>query len=112
VTFWRETPAAPWRCHRCGAAGVEAVAEGVRCRVDAIPVTIPGELHARLNGKQSYELRGRFLIVREPERIRGGKRGPVLVDHKCGSPIPIPHRAYVFAAPVITEESENGEFPY
>jgi hypothetical protein len=111
-SFWRQSPAAPWRCPRCGAAGIRAIAEGVPCRLDAVPVSLLGELHARLAGKQSYELRGSFLICREPERIAGGARGPILVEHKCGNPIPVHHRAHVFASPVASEESSDDEYPY
>lgn len=112
AAYWRETRAQPATCGRCRAALLRAIVEGVPCRVDAVPATLRGELHARLRGKLSYEMRGPTILYREPERIAGGARGPILIEHRCGDAIPIPLRAPVFVAPIIVEECSDGEYPY
>lgn len=73
-------------CPRCHVRQFVGVAEGLPFKVDPIPVTIKGELVARLQERWTYGVNFgiRKLFYRDDIRMRHIPRGAVLADHKCG----------------------------
>jgi hypothetical protein len=73
-------------CHKCQRTVWTALDEGVRVRVDRVPLAEVGaELRAVLAGKRTYTktLVGE-IVERTAGRIReGSPRGPVHVEHYC-----------------------------
>lgn len=99
-------------CRRCGGALVVGLAEGLYCRADAVACTLLGEYVARLTGRESYEVKSGELQYRELSRITAKREiGPVLIQHKCGYPIPIEYRVRVII-PVMRPEDNADEFPF
>lgn len=69
---------------RCGAVILVGLAEGLWTRVDPFPTDRLTEAAALIRGRWCFTLTpGRVL-----ERRTGGqRRGPVLVEHRCGQPL-------------------------
>lgn len=70
-------------CSRCSAPLLAATVGGLDVRVDPVALNDLGELAALMGGRRTYEVRGEWLILRRPEHIRAGNRGPVLGAHAC-----------------------------
>jgi hypothetical protein len=54
--------------------------------VDAIPLNLPGELDARLNGRNTYRILAGRIALREPDDIAADTRKgrpPVCATHSC-----------------------------
>lgn len=81
-------------CPRCGSPQLTGWAEGLRARVDLVPLNAAGEVAAILAGLWTYTLARIGLIYRDAGRIRDARlRGPVLSAHQCRRAIPAEHRA-------------------
>lgn len=84
------------RCDKCRApimAGLDGDLLAFTARCDPWPVDAQGELLALLTGRRTYRLRwsGRYeLDPRTVIEIRGASTSDVevLVEHRCGQPIP------------------------
>lgn len=70
-------------CSRCSAPLLAATVGGLDVRVDTVALNDLGELAVLMDGRRTYEVRGEQLVLRRPEHIRAGKRGPVLGAHAC-----------------------------
>lgn len=73
-------------CHRCRRVVLEGVEMGAPYRVDAIPLTLAGELAARLEHRNTYRVLAGRIALREPldiaaDTTRG--RPPVCATHSC-----------------------------
>lgn len=91
-------------CPRCGAPQLTGWAEGLRARVDLVPLNRAGEVAAIVAGLWTYTLARFGLIYRDASRIRDPRlRGPVLSAHQCRRAIPKEHRA-------ISQPKPNTQF--
>lgn len=64
--------------------------EGMPYRVDIIPLTIAGEIQARLTGRRMYALQAGYVCYRDGGRMTlDAKYGhpAVLANHRCGEPL-------------------------
>ncbi|MEV6526871.1 hypothetical protein AB0M43_33565 [Longispora sp. NPDC051575] len=75
------------QCPRCRTLVLTGIAEGVPAHVDPHPVAPAGELTAVVQGRATYTVKQGELVRRDALRVRS-LRGPVVVDHRCGEPIP------------------------
>lgn len=99
-------------CRKCGGALVIGLAEGLRSVADAVACTLLGEYVARISKRESYELRYGELQYRDLSRITAQREiGPILVQHKCGYPIPPEYRARI-KFPEMRSEDSADEFPF
>lgn len=81
------------RCHRCKRVTLSGIDCGMPYHVDAYPLTLEGELHARLAGAPVYRLIAGFITYREAVHIADDY--PVIAEHRCTPVVPadiaIPH---------------------
>jgi hypothetical protein len=73
-------------CHHCGRLVLDGIAEGHPYRVDPAPLTLAGELAARLAGRLTYWLLAGHVTLRFPEAIAAetlSTRPPVFAAHDC-----------------------------
>lgn len=88
------TPVKPAIHARCGATVLTGHAEGLRARVDLVPLNRAGEIHALIAGLQTYTLTRLGLVHRDAGRIAGtALTGPVLAEHACHRQVPAHQRA-------------------
>lgn len=80
------------RCHRCKRVTLSGLDAGMPYNVDAIPLTLTGELHARLTGRAIYRLIAGYINYREAAHITAGNNHPVIAAHRC-TPIDPSHIA-------------------
>lgn len=80
------------RCHRCKRVTLSGLDCGMPYNVDAVPLTLEGELHARLADRAMYRLIAGFVAYREAVHIRPDSRHPVMASHSC-TPIDPTHIA-------------------
>lgn len=107
-------------CGRCKRVVLEGIADGMPYRVDALPLTLTGEVHARIAGHMTYRLLTGRLIHRDQYDIaldaRTG-RPPVAATHTCTPVDPShidPTHAATFAAlttepPATTTDEQDTE---
>lgn len=86
-------------CQKCGApilAGLDSDRCAIHAKVDITPVDELGETVALMQGRYTYDLIGNWqrkeLEYRYSWNINAPRRYPVLVEHRCGEPIPFPAR--------------------
>lgn len=85
VTTWPRRTTCP-RCRRVVLDGIE---EGLPYRIDPVPLTLPGELHAQLTGNRTYWQLANHIVRRTTENITAetpGTRPPVYAWHQCQPP--------------------------
>ena len=70
-------------CNNCGRLTLSGLDAGVPYTVDAAPLTLLGEIQARLAGRVTYRLVAGFIWYRELSDIQAGKSQPVLAEHSC-----------------------------
>ncbi len=74
------------RCNQCRRTVLDGIEMGAPYRVDAIPITVEGELHARLRGLLTYRILARRIALREALDIAADHtkgRPPVCAVHDC-----------------------------
>lgn len=71
------------RCNRCKRVTLSGLDAGMPYAVDAIPLTLIGELHARQAGRAMYRLIAGYVTYREAVHIRPGYDYPVIAAHRC-----------------------------
>jgi len=80
-------------CHRCNRQVLDGLDAGMAYRVDVIPLTLEGEVCARLNDQRTYRIASRHVFLRELPDIHAtsdGNRPPVVAEHIC-APIDTRH---------------------
>lgn len=77
------TTPSPTRCHRCRTVTLSGLDCGMPYMVDALPLTLQGELHARLAGRALYRLVAGYITYREAVHIHPDATHPVIASHKC-----------------------------
>ncbi|NBE80336.1 hypothetical protein [Micromonospora rubida] len=103
------TPVKPGIHARCGATVLTGHAEGLRARVDLVPLNRAGEIHVLCAGLNTYTLTRDGLVHRDAGRIAGtALTGPVLAEHACHRQVPADQRATT--TPTITPRTEG--IPY
>ena len=89
MTHFISTPAQLTTCPRCKLPILTAHDEGLRVRVDLIPLPDrQAEIAALLEGRWTYtRTRNGHLVHRDATRIAAGTiTGPIHADHKCVGP--------------------------
>lgn len=74
-------------CGSCVLTGLDSDRCALVATVDPWPVDAYGELSALLTGRATYSLFGLELVWRDASAVRT-RPCPVLVEHRCGAPIP------------------------
>lgn len=77
-------------CHLCGRPTLCGLDTGVSYTVDLVPLTVAGELTARLQERSTYRLEAGFVMYRGLSDIRATATAPVLATHSC-TPINLEH---------------------
>lgn len=96
-------------CPRCKRVVLDGLADGWPYRVDALPLTLTGEVQARIAGLMTYRLRAGRLTRRDQYDValddRHG-RPPVSATHNC-APIDPSHidPAHIATFAALTAES-------
>ncbi|MER5703494.1 hypothetical protein ABT023_16335 [Micromonospora sp. NPDC002296] len=89
MTHFISTPAALATCPRCRLPIITAHDEGIRVRVDLVPLPDQAaEIAALLQGRTTYtRLRNGHLVTRDAPRIAARTlTGPTHADHRCTGP--------------------------
>jgi hypothetical protein len=104
------------RCPQCGRLVLDGIEEGLPYRVTPIPLTLHGELAARLAGAATYRLIAGTIVRRTPEDTAAetpGTRPPVYAWHRCASVDP--HHISIAHIPatqrLITNRNMNTSTP-
>lgn len=88
------TPPRLTECSRCKRTMIDGTDSGVPYRVDAIPLTLQGELAARVSGRATYRTvhKDSFMSVvyRTVGDIKRETGGPVVANHSC-APVAVEH---------------------
>ncbi|GEL17662.1 hypothetical protein [Pseudonocardia asaccharolytica] len=98
-------------CPRCRRVVLEGISDGWPYHVDAIPLNLHGELHARTTGRNSYWLLAGRIYLREAHNIaldaRDG-RPAVVATHSC-EPIQLDHidPTYVATLAALTADEAS-----
>lgn len=71
---------------------IVATSDGVRVRVDAVPLTDIGEYVALCNLRMTYELWHGELVWRDHFKIKHGHKGPIFASHVHGTAIDARYR--------------------
>jgi hypothetical protein len=98
-------------CSKCRAPVMAATVAGLDRHIDTACLTQLGELEVLMAGRDTFNLNGDRLSVRNPEKIRAGNyTHPVMAEHRCGSPIPREHidPAWLEAATAIVVQACGG----
>lgn len=96
----------------CGApvvVGLDADQCAFNVAADVLPVTWPGELAAVLQGRGTFSVALVELTRREAHDRTKPAAAPVLVEHRCGEPLPSTWLADT-PAPVVEEPSDDAPF--
>lgn len=73
-------------CPRCTRLVLDGLDDGQPYRIDPAPLTVAGELAARLTNRWTYRLVAGHLVLRWPETITAetpDTRPPVFAQHNC-----------------------------
>ena len=92
VTRGARTQPCPRKCGATVLAGLDADVCALTAFTDPQPISPLGEAAAVLDGRDTYDVWGRFgveLDHRDATRIAGPRRWPVVAAHQCGAP-PLP----------------------
>jgi hypothetical protein len=91
VTIFITSKPKPEQCPRCGRLQLIGHDEGLRYRVEPVPLHAHAELAARLAGRRTYAVIAGQLALRDQDRITGDRRRgrpPVIATHSCARPTP------------------------
>lgn len=88
TAFLINTAPSATRCNRCKRVTLSGLDAGMPYSVDALPLTLEGELHARLAGRPVYRLIAGFVAYREAVHVRPGNDYPVIAAHRCTPVVP------------------------
>lgn len=81
-------PAKAAACNRCGSRVITAVTGGLTTITDIQALSVNEEIAALLTGRATFDLQANgqrvFIEWRDVNRIRAGRRHPVVALHQCG----------------------------
>lgn len=73
------------KCCNCGVSLFVGIGEGIPYKIDPVPITVQGELMARMQGRLTLGMDyGYHFYYRDELRMRLKPRPAVVTEHKCG----------------------------